>query len=910
VRGENRIRQQIDDKDRQLREKERQIRKQRKSIHLLLHKGPLTTIADEENGSSLYGWLTSSQTEAECAAEEPEVANAVDPHDPPEGDASPEGDAYQLMTDGVITQEEYEQLLAVELKAAYELMQQGVITMDEYEQVLSVDASPEGDEQVLSVDECSAVPTGADETVAEAGREVAEGGREVAEGGGDSIQNDDQEDSIIVSSLRRASAWFSTADFEAVDAKRGEKVASKRGAQDVGAGAQEVGAQEWNAHDGYESESISESWKQQHRRQIAKWKKSHAGGTFAAYLFENFAENVRRTRTPKGGGGDDAVQMEDAEGVAYWADKRIVERRWRQVFDEVTVKAKSRRRTAAEAKSTGDSDGGGDDVFSTFRRVSAAVLPGNLSTFTPWTDGADGKEEGARKAREGDDHEEKDFELIPEGMMAVVTVYGAESISGDSQGDHVTSGGLAPLAVSMGLASVSAPFVAASLNRIPPHHLVATSSARTLPASAEEDGGEESWRSRSDDADRTNPQWTKTQRHSMCLHCERHTHALELEIRSYVQHALPGIRRDHSDSGGGQRLSVVLGRTTVLLRKLKPKRTGKRDKLQRQVRSLQRRLSSIGIEDADETGGAGRGALTGLPAPIVAADTQNVDVELGASSEGTSSEDSEEEDEDAVSLCDGSKRWFPLDTGGQLRGSVRLCMPVSARNVRLGLRVQRGPHWTQGDQDGGAASLGTVVGYNSDSADGTGHVKGVYPKSLPPLHAVVKWDRPPLDDSATAGTASSPGGEGGGARSRRAPNAPVSRLSAGLCAFYSIGYAGKTKGDGAFSRRKGKANGERHELAIPNRKSGGRGETEEEEALAASTVALERHMMEEKKRSAMEMRQVKGEAQAWLKETKRMSAEAHQAQLDASKELQLKAMRAAEAEAALREKISKVQKYS
>ena len=39
------------------------------------------------------------------------------------------------MTRGVITREEYEQLLAVELKAAYELMQQGVISAEEYERL-------------------------------------------------------------------------------------------------------------------------------------------------------------------------------------------------------------------------------------------------------------------------------------------------------------------------------------------------------------------------------------------------------------------------------------------------------------------------------------------------------------------------------------------------------------------------------------------------------------------------------------------------------------------------------------------------------------------------------------------------------------------------------------------------------
>ena len=77
--------------------------------------------------------------------------------------------------------------------------------------------------------------------------------------------------------------------------------------------------------------------------------------------------------------------------------------------------------------------------------------------------------------------------------------------------------------------------------------------------------------------------------------------------------------------------------------------------------------------------------------------------------------------------------------------------------------------------------------------------------------------------------------------------------------------------------------------------------------FANSTVALEKYMMEEKRRAAGEMRLVKDEAHAWLKETKRMSVVAHQAQLQASKELQHKAMRAAEAEASLLEQINRVQ---
>ena len=63
---------------------------------------------------------------------------------------------------------------------------------------------------------------------------------------------------------------------------------------------------------------------------------------------------------------------------------------------------------------------------------------------------------------------------------------------------------------------------------------------------------------------------------------------------------------------------------------------------------------------------------------------------------------------------------------------------VTQENIYVGVRVQRGPSWSDTtDLDGGMGQLGTVLGVRK--ADG--HTFGMCPESLPLLHAVVKWDR-------------------------------------------------------------------------------------------------------------------------------------------------------------------------
>jgi hypothetical protein len=160
------------------------------------------------------------------------------------GPEVPEADAYTLMTRGVISQEEYEQLLAVELKAAYELMQQGVITMDEYERLLGAEQRP-------------LAPT----TPVKDGEGASLGG---GEGGGEEMKAHGQEDvegGGITAALRRASAWFSPAQNASVTRNAGN---FPQAAED----------------DGYDSDSVAGSWKRWHRRQIAQWKKAHPEGSF------------------------------------------------------------------------------------------------------------------------------------------------------------------------------------------------------------------------------------------------------------------------------------------------------------------------------------------------------------------------------------------------------------------------------------------------------------------------------------------------------------------------------------------------------------------------------------------------------------------------------------------------------
>jgi hypothetical protein len=71
-------------------------------------------------------------------------------------------------------------------------------------------------------------------------------------------------------------------------------------------------------------------------------------------------------------------------------------------------------------------------------------------------------------------------------------------------------------------------------------------------------------------------------------------------------------------------------------------------------------------------------------------------------------------------------------------------LTLTSSNVSLGCRVQRGPDWTEDNQDGGEGGLGTVVAFTK--ADGTSVPvqevstvkKGMH--LVPALHAVVKWD--------------------------------------------------------------------------------------------------------------------------------------------------------------------------
>ena len=57
-------------------------------------------------------------------------------------------------------------------------------------------------------------------------------------------------------------------------------------------------------------------------------------------------------------------------------------------------------------------------------------------------------------------------------------------------------------------------------------------------------------------------------------------------------------------------------------------------------------------------------------------------------------------------------------------------------NISIGSRVQRGPSWNKGDQDGGDGKLGTVIGHKSAA----GTACGEYADQLPPACAVVTWD--------------------------------------------------------------------------------------------------------------------------------------------------------------------------
>jgi hypothetical protein len=279
----------------------------------------------------------------------------------------------------------------------------------------------------------------------------------------------------------------------------------------------------------------------------------------------------------------------------------------------------------------------------------------------------------------------------------------------------------------------------------------------------------------------------------------------------------------------------------------------------------------------------------------------------GGGVDADSGEDEEDhQDEDTMQLHDGVKRWYTLDCGGQLQASVLLCVPVTAANIRLGLRVERGPHWTHGDQDGGQHSLGTVVGYSLPADDDPNRKMkyGVSTSSMPVLHAVVKWDRPPANRAAAAiarldaplpneAAVAEPevtGGDGGDGTTRSATGCrahyPIGSFSSdtGIVAVgadgrrsssasrrSSAGSALSPMNASSSTGSEGGAGAPVYALSIPNRGSGGKGETADEEALAAATVKLERSILLEKQRAAEELQAVRKEAQGWLKQNKRLS---------------------------------------
>eukprot|EP00935_MAST-01C_sp_MAST-1C-sp1_P000544 g544.t1 len=202
-------------------------------------------------------------------------------------------------------------------------------------------------------------------------------------------------------------------------------------------------------------------------------------------------------------------------------------------------------------------------------------------------------------------------------------------------------------------------------------------------------------------------------------------------------------------------------------------------------------------------------------------------------------------------ITDGRKRWVSLDGGGRALIAVQVAVPVTNANVKLGLRVSRGLHWQSGDQDGGKGALGTVVGYKlSDGAAATGSS----PRALPSLHAVVKWDLPPLgaDDAAT-----------------------------GICAFYSIGSAsGRTEESHPL-----------YQLALPMRDFSGAGSTGPsdevyEEALSANTVAVELRLQQETRKAAEELDKKQGRLRSALRANiaKAIAAERHRKE-EAQKQL-------------------------
>ena len=59
----------------------------------------------------------------------------------------------------------------------------------------------------------------------------------------------------------------------------------------------------------------------------------------------------------------------------------------------------------------------------------------------------------------------------------------------------------------------------------------------------------------------------------------------------------------------------------------------------------------------------------------------------------------------------GRRLRVPVRGGGQLDVCISFAEPLTERNIAVGCRCERGPHWMAGTQDGGPGSFGTVLGF-------------------------------------------------------------------------------------------------------------------------------------------------------------------------------------------------------
>ena len=69
-----------------------------------------------------------------------------------------------------------------------------------------------------------------------------------------------------------------------------------------------------------------------------------------------------------------------------------------------------------------------------------------------------------------------------------------------------------------------------------------------------------------------------------------------------------------------------------------------------------------------------------------------------------------------------------LDSGGAVQ--LTIGMVLHEGNIQVGCRVQRGPHWVHGEQDGGEGQLGTVLGYRCMSGVAVGLCQNRVPAGL------------------------------------------------------------------------------------------------------------------------------------------------------------------------------------